>query len=93
MISAVGEERTASLISKSGYIVAFGSNDIANTYFTTPLRSPHYDIPAYTDLMLESAVNFVQVQVEQLQTLALHDQQLFRVLALKYHTSTILFIR
>ncbi|XP_004289077.1 PREDICTED: GDSL esterase/lipase At1g20120-like [Fragaria vesca subsp. vesca] len=60
MIAAVGEERAATIISKGGYIVAVGSDDIANNYFTTPLRSPHYDISAYTDLLLESAINFVQ---------------------------------
>ncbi|KAM5546834.1 GDSL esterase/lipase EXL3-like [Rosa sericea] len=58
--AAVGEERTATIISKSVYVVSVGSNDIANTYFSTPLRSSHYDIPAYTDLLLESAINFVQ---------------------------------
>ncbi|CAN6541496.1 unnamed protein product [Malus baccata var. baccata] len=53
-------ERTAIILSKSIYIVCTGTDDIANTYFTTPLRKPHYDIPAYTDLMIKSASSFLQ---------------------------------
>ncbi|KAH0971071.1 hypothetical protein GBA52_023227 [Prunus armeniaca] len=34
--------------------------DIANTYYSTPLRRPQYDIPAYTDLMIKSASSFFQ---------------------------------
>ncbi|KAK9948366.1 hypothetical protein M0R45_003947 [Rubus argutus] len=58
--AAVGVERTATILSESIYVVSVGSNDMANTYFSTPLRRPHYDISTYTDLLLESASNFVQ---------------------------------
>ncbi|BFG39327.1 hypothetical protein CerSpe_256000 [Prunus speciosa] len=58
--AAVGEARTATILSKSIYIVCLGSDDIANTYYSTPLRRRQYDIPAYTDLMLESASSFFQ---------------------------------
>ncbi|KAM1062566.1 hypothetical protein ACFX13_027532 [Malus domestica] len=58
--AAVGKERTATIVSKSIYIVCTRSNDIANTYLSTPLRRPHYDIPAYTDLMVKSASSFFQ---------------------------------
>ncbi|XP_062007794.1 GDSL esterase/lipase At2g04570-like [Rosa rugosa] len=74
--AAVGNERTATILSKSISFLSMGSNDFAINYFSTPLRSPHYDIPAYTDLMIDSASNFLQVQVEQLQTLPLFN--LFR---------------
>ncbi|XP_057973595.1 GDSL esterase/lipase EXL3-like [Malania oleifera] len=57
--AAVGEERTETIISKSIYIVCAGSDDIANTYYSTPYRS-QYDLPSYTDLMLNSALSFVQ---------------------------------
>ncbi|KAL6274121.1 hypothetical protein ACE6H2_024813 [Prunus campanulata] len=58
--AAVGEARTATILSKSIYIVCLGSDDIANTYYSTPLRRRQYDIPAYTDLMLKSASSFFQ---------------------------------
>ncbi|KAF8405427.1 hypothetical protein HHK36_010333 [Tetracentron sinense] len=49
--AAVGEESTSTILSKSIYIVCAGSDDIANTYYTTPWRRREYDIPSYTDLM------------------------------------------
>ncbi|KAM1073181.1 hypothetical protein ACFX2B_018086 [Malus domestica] len=58
--AAVGKESAATILSKSIYIVCTGSNDIVNTYFSTPLRRPRYDISAYTDLMVESASSFFQ---------------------------------
>lgn len=58
--SAVGEERAAAILSKSVIIVCSGSDDIANTYFITPFRRLHYDVAAYTDLMLGSASGFLQ---------------------------------
>jgi hypothetical protein len=59
--AAVGENKTATILSKSIIIVCSGSDDIANTYFSTPFRRAHYDIPGYTDLMVTSATSFVQV--------------------------------
>ncbi|KAF8410403.1 hypothetical protein HHK36_002932 [Tetracentron sinense] len=56
---AVGEERTMSIPSKSLFIVCTGSNDIVNTYYTTPLRR-NYDVSGYTDLMVRSASSFLQ---------------------------------
>lgn len=47
-------------------MVCLGSNDIANTYYSTPVRSSHYDISAYTDLMVNSASNFFQVNSKHL---------------------------
>ncbi|KAK8509978.1 hypothetical protein V6N12_035301 [Hibiscus sabdariffa] len=38
-----------------------GSDDIANTYFVLRARKLQYDIPAYTDLMVNSAVEFLKV--------------------------------
>ncbi|XP_023003907.1 GDSL esterase/lipase EXL3-like [Cucurbita maxima] len=57
--AAVGEEKATAILSKSVIIVCTGSDDIANTYFITPFRRFHYDIPSYTDLMLRSASNFL----------------------------------
>lgn len=56
----VGEERTSTILSKGLFVVCFGSNDIANTYFSSPLRQPHYSVPSYTTLMADSATVFLQ---------------------------------
>ncbi|EOY15093.1 JHL20J20.8 protein [Theobroma cacao] len=54
----VGEERTNFIIAKSLYLIVAGSDDIANTYFVLRVRKLQYDIPAYTDLMANSAQTF-----------------------------------
>ncbi|KAI3945540.1 hypothetical protein MKW92_049000 [Papaver armeniacum] len=54
-----GEEKTKSIISESVYLIVAGSDDLANTYFTSQLRS-NYDVPAYTDLMVQGATNLLQ---------------------------------
>lgn len=59
--AAVGERSLEMMISKSIFLVCSGANDIANTYFLGPFRRPHYDIQAYTDLMANSASDFLQV--------------------------------
>lgn len=56
----VGEDNTNFIIEKSLYVVVGGSDDIANTYFDAQARL-QYDIYAYTDLMSNSASNFLQV--------------------------------
>ena len=58
---AVGEMRMEMLISKSVYIICIGADDIANTYSQTPFRKPQYDIPAYTNLLISYALDFMQV--------------------------------
>ncbi|KAK8716823.1 hypothetical protein V6N13_044120 [Hibiscus sabdariffa] len=58
--AAVGEERTATIVSKAIYIVCTGSNDVSNTYFSTPFRRPHYDINAYSDFVAGYASQFLQ---------------------------------
>ncbi|XP_012570842.1 GDSL esterase/lipase EXL3-like isoform X1 [Cicer arietinum] len=55
----VGEDNTNFIIEKSLYVVVGGSDDIANTYFDAQARL-QYDIYAYTDLMSNSASNFLQ---------------------------------
>ncbi|CAB4265537.1 unnamed protein product [Prunus armeniaca] len=56
----VGEERTNFILSNALFLVVAGSDDIANTYFTIRVRKAQYDIPAYTDLMVDSASSFVK---------------------------------
>lgn len=57
----VGENRTTTIISNSLFIVSTGTDDIANTYFHTPLRFWQYSIYAYTDLLVSYASAFLQV--------------------------------
>jgi len=57
----VGESRTNYILANSLYLVVAGSDDIANTYFVAHARILQYDIPSYTDLMVNSASNFVKV--------------------------------
>ncbi|XP_057435079.1 GDSL esterase/lipase EXL3-like [Lotus japonicus] len=56
----VGENRTNYIIANSLMLVVAGSDDIANTYFIARVRQLHYDVPAYTDLMVNSASQFVK---------------------------------
>ncbi|KAJ1424172.1 SGNH hydrolase superfamily [Sesbania bispinosa] len=57
----VGEDRTNFILANSLFVVVAGSDDIANTYFIARVRQLQYDIPAYTDLMLHSASDFIKV--------------------------------
>ncbi|KAG6699498.1 hypothetical protein I3842_08G069400 [Carya illinoinensis] len=61
----VGEERTNFILSKSLYLVVAGSDDIANTYFLSHARELEYDVPSYTDLMLDKATTFFKEIYEQ----------------------------
>lgn len=56
----VGEEKKNFIIANSLYLVVAGSDDIANTYFVLGARKMQYDVPAYTDLMLNSATEFLK---------------------------------
>ncbi|WJX15626.1 GDSL esterase/lipase exl3 [Trifolium repens] len=55
----VGEKRTNFILANSLFLVVGGSDDIANTYYVVHARL-QYDIPAYTDLMSNSAIHFVK---------------------------------
>ncbi|KAG6699502.1 hypothetical protein I3842_08G069800 [Carya illinoinensis] len=61
----VGEERTNFILSKSLFLVVAGSDDIANTYFVSHARELEYDVPSYTDLMLDKATTFFKEIYEQ----------------------------
>lgn len=59
--SIAGEERAATIVSESLYISMVGTDDIANTYYGTPLRRPQYDVSSYSDLIANSASDFYEV--------------------------------
>ncbi|KAI3420673.1 Lipase_GDSL domain-containing protein, partial [Psidium guajava] len=61
--SGAGEEKASNIVTNSLYVVVCGSDDIANTYYSTPFRRGKYDIPAYTDLMVSSASSFFQQEL------------------------------
>ncbi|KAF8022679.1 hypothetical protein BT93_F0255 [Corymbia citriodora subsp. variegata] len=55
-----GEEKANFILTKSLYVVVSGSDDIANNYFTARVRQLQYNVPEYTDLMVNEASNFLQ---------------------------------
>ena len=59
--ASFGEKKTNFILANSLFLVVAGSDDIANTYFTIGIRKAEYDVPAYTDLMVNSATSFLQV--------------------------------
>ncbi|XP_031387527.1 GDSL esterase/lipase EXL3-like isoform X3 [Punica granatum] len=56
--AAVGQKQAAKIVAQSTYVMIAGNNDIANTYFSTPFRRVHYDVPSYTDLLIDHASSF-----------------------------------
>ncbi|KAJ6852109.1 GDSL esterase/lipase EXL3-like isoform X2 [Iris pallida] len=58
--SIAGDTAAAHIVSKALYVACAGSDDVANTYFGTPIRQAEYDSDSYTDLVLNSASAFVQ---------------------------------
>lgn len=61
LVSITGsEEETSKIISGALFVVCAGTDDLANTYFTTPFRSLHYSIPAYVDLLVSGAASFLR---------------------------------
>ncbi|CAJ2642919.1 unnamed protein product [Trifolium pratense] len=58
--AVVGEKKKNYIIANTLFIVVAGSDDLANTYFTIRTPQLHYDVPAYTDLMVSKASEFVK---------------------------------
>lgn len=61
---AVGDEKTNFTLAKSMFLLVAGSDDIANTYFTAGVRKLQYNMFTYTDMIAESASNFLQVRTK-----------------------------
>ncbi|XP_015690609.2 GDSL esterase/lipase EXL3 [Oryza brachyantha] len=59
LVALVGEKETTRIIDGALFVVCAGTDDIANTYFTTPFRSVEYDIPSYVDLLVSGADQFL----------------------------------
>ncbi|CAM8881153.1 unnamed protein product [Rhodiola kirilowii] len=58
--SLVGENQTNTILTKGLFLVVAGSDDLANTYATSPLRRAKYNISAYTDFMANEAAAFFE---------------------------------
>lgn len=54
-----GEQRAAEIVSTSMFLVVSGTDDLANTYFTTPLRRD-YDLESYIEFIVKCASDFIQ---------------------------------
>ncbi|XP_078437667.1 GDSL esterase/lipase At3g14820-like [Wolffia australiana] len=54
-----GAEQGESILSEAVYIVCTGTDDIANTYFTTPFRQPFMDLPSYIQMTTRLASAFL----------------------------------
>ncbi|KAL5209489.1 hypothetical protein ABZP36_005112 [Zizania latifolia] len=59
LVALYGEEETSRIIDGALFVVCAGTDDIANTYFTTPFRSAEYDIPSYVELLVSGAEGFL----------------------------------
>ncbi|KAL5219172.1 hypothetical protein ABZP36_019856 [Zizania latifolia] len=59
LVALYGEEETARIIDGALFVLCAGTDDIANTYFTTPFRSAEYDIPSYVELLVSGAEGFL----------------------------------
>jgi phospholipase/lecithinase/hemolysin len=58
-VGVVGEEETARIIDGALFVVCAGTDDLANTYFTTPFRRD-YDLDSYIDFVVRCASGFVR---------------------------------
>ncbi|KAJ3682467.1 hypothetical protein LUZ60_015040 [Juncus effusus] len=55
----VGDKKASEIIAKSVYLVVTGTDDLANTYFTTPFRR-NYDLESYIKFIVQQASKFLQ---------------------------------
>jgi hypothetical protein len=58
-----GEKKAAKILSEAFYVICVGTDDIANTYFTSPFRVVEYDIPSYVNLLISHASSFIKVYI------------------------------
>jgi hypothetical protein len=63
--SIAGTQRAAYIVSTSLYLVVTGTDDLANTYFTTPFRRD-YDLESYIEYIVQCATDFIKVTTDRL---------------------------
>lgn len=59
----VGKVEANNIVNNSLYLVATGSDDFVDDYFTYPMRRIQYDLPAYTNFLVSEASTFIQVKL------------------------------
>jgi hypothetical protein len=57
-----GTRRAAEIVSTSLHLIITGTDDLANTYFTTPFRR-NYDLESYIEFVVQCASDFFKVGV------------------------------
>jgi hypothetical protein len=62
--SIAGTQRAAHIVSTSLYLVVTGTDDLANTYFTTPFRRD-YDLESYIEYVVQCATDFIKVTTDR----------------------------
>lgn len=60
---AGGAHQAADIVSRSLYMVVTGTDDLANTYFTTPFRRD-YDLESYIEFVVQCASDFIKVRTQ-----------------------------
>ncbi|KAJ1292607.1 hypothetical protein BS78_01G002700 [Paspalum vaginatum] len=60
LAALAGEDEARRIIDRALFVVCAGTDDVANTYFTTPFRAAEYDIPSYVDLLVSGAEGFLR---------------------------------
>ncbi|RDX72255.1 GDSL esterase/lipase, partial [Mucuna pruriens] len=58
-----GEAKSNFILYKSSILRVSSSNNIANTYFASRVRKLQYDVPTYTDMLVQVASSFVKVVI------------------------------
>lgn len=58
---SLGKKQARHILSNSLYLVIAGSDDLANTYFSTGVGRLEYDIVAYTNHLVDLAFSFIKV--------------------------------
>ncbi|CAH1435428.1 unnamed protein product [Lactuca virosa] len=56
----VGKVETGNILNNSLFLVATGSDDFVDNYFTYPIRKVQYDIPSYCNYLISKASTFVK---------------------------------
>jgi hypothetical protein len=58
----VGKTEANNIINNSLFLVATGSDDFVDDYFTYPIRQIQYDVSSYVNFLVSEASTFIQVK-------------------------------
>ncbi|PIA31312.1 hypothetical protein AQUCO_05100088v1 [Aquilegia coerulea] len=60
LTTALGTDKIESLFRNAAFIISCGTNDLAENYFTAPVRRYQYNITDYQNLLVQNVRTFVQ---------------------------------